>query len=83
MSVKTVLKKRCAKALFILGKIANNAANGIPQEWDEQFRVKYHMIVHEYLRQHDPLASTLKAEKDEVTKAKRTRSLTEAEDYFV
>ncbi|XP_037807713.1 uncharacterized protein LOC119601078 [Lucilia sericata] len=47
-SQKDILKARYTKAVFILDKIAKNAANGTPHERDEDDRVKYQAVVDEY-----------------------------------
>ncbi|XP_046805498.1 uncharacterized protein LOC124419553 [Lucilia cuprina] len=75
-SQKDILKARYTKAVFILDKIAKNAANGTPHERDEDDRVKYQAVVDEYQKFLETAPSTSKMAA-ETERSKRNRSQVE------
>lgn len=75
-SQKDVFKAKYTKAVFILDKIAKNAANNTPHERDEEDRVRYQAVVDEYRKFLETAPST----SSDIThgeRSKRNRSQTE------
>lgn len=77
-SPSSVWKAKYTKAVFILGKIAENDASGTPHERDKQDRIKYQAVVDEYLKIKESLPKTSAVE-DGSEGGKRNRSETEGD----